>query len=493
VLAALALLPGIARAGAVQLHVVAGNRLTLHADDEPLMDVLRQLARAGVTVRADPRINAQVSIRVDNADVEKTLARLLNAYDYVIVWDVVRGPVGPFPRLSQVDVFRKGRERQADRLPSADQALEVGRDPAQGGIEYVREEILVRLKPGATLEEFRLLLQQTGATVVDCSPAGIYRLRTGPGADIPGLLGVLARHPIVDRAEPNYVYRLIAPAPVVGAAPERLVLPPESGRVKDQPVAVAVLDSGLDPTLKLGDLVAARLDATDPGRPLGDSRGHGTQMALIAMGAVSPDGSAPPGEARGVPIIAVRAFDEQGRASSFGLMRSIVYAVRNGARVINMSWTSTADSRFFQDALQYALDRDVLLVAAAGNEPTGTAAYPAAYPGVVAVSALDAAGARWSQSNYGRFIYAAAPGQASLPVGCNGPPGPYAGTSIASAFVAHALGRYVTAHPEATANEALEAFRRSLTDAGDSGQDPYYGYGAFDSAAQRRLLPRERD
>jgi hypothetical protein len=130
----------------------------------------------------------------------------------------------------------------------------------------------------------------------------------------------------------------------------------------------------------------------------------------------------------------------------------------------------------------------LIVVAAAGNEPTGKAVYPAAYPGVVAVGAVDADGQLWSQSNYGPFISLAAPGTAKFPVGHNGPPGAYAGTSISSAYVTRALSLYLTRHPKATRQEALTALRDALSDAGAAGRDNQYGHGVLDAHALVRLL-----
>ena len=162
----------------------------------------------------------------------------------------------------------------------------------------------------------------------------------------------------------------------------------------------------------LGKVVVGRYDATNPDRPLGDALGHGTQMALIAAGAVSPQKGT---DALAVPLVAIRAFDDNGRASNFGLMRSMAYALEKGARVINMSWGTEAKSDFLATAVAYAQSKGAILVASAGNEPTQKAMYPAAYRDVVAVSALDADGKLWKSSNYGSFVSVAAPGYRDFP------------------------------------------------------------------------------
>jgi hypothetical protein len=139
-------------------------------------------------------------------------------------------------------------------------------------------------------------------------------------------------------------------------------------------------------------------------------------------------------------------------------------------------------------AVAYAQSKGVILVASAGNEPTQKATYPAAYRNVIGVSALDASGNLWESSNYGSFVTVAAPGTASFPVGYKGPPGAYEGTSISSAYVSRALALYLAKHPKATASEAIQALKDSLTDAGATGVDSKYGYGSLDAAAMARFL-----
>jgi hypothetical protein len=96
-------------------------------------------------------------------------------------------------------------------------------------------------------------------------------------------------------------------------------------------------------------------------------------------------------------------------------------------------------------------------------------------------------GTLWEKSNYGDMIVAAAPGRADFPVGHDGPPGSYAGTSIGAPFVARELSLYMARHPGASSRQAIEAFKSSLSDAGPKGKDPQYGYGAFDADAIQRF------
>ena len=88
------------------------------------------------------------------------------------------------------------------------------------------------------------------------------------------------------------------------------------------------------------------------------------------------------------------------------------------------------------------------------------------------------------------FVDLAAPGTAQLPVGYNGPPGRYAGTSAATAYTAGLVAQWMALNPGATSAQAVEALNASLTDTGVPGKDPKYGYGSLDANAVSKLLGR---
>jgi subtilisin family serine protease len=221
---------------------------------------------------------------------------------------------------------------------------------------------------------------------------------------------------------------------------------------------VAVVDSGLRSDADLDKFVLASLDALNPDRPMTDTGGHGTQMALIAAGVVKPMGvqSDSGGQTLVIPI---RAFDENGFTSDLLLMESIDFALKNGARVMSLSWGSETKSVFLSEALEAASAKGLIIVASAGNEPTGDPLYPAAYPEVIGVGALAPNGKAWERSNRGDFVDLYAPGFASLPVGFKGDPGIYAGTSISAAFTANLIAGILSKNPKATRQEILEALR----------------------------------
>jgi hypothetical protein len=136
-----------------------------------------------------------------------------------------------------------------------------------------------------------------------------------------------------------------------------------------------------------------------------------------------------------------------------------------------------------KEVLDKAIAQGALVVAAAGNQATGQPVYPAAFPGVLAVSASDEGGKPADWSNYGDFVGLTAPGYAPIP----GKNQVAVGTSVSTAYAAHVLGRYFQQHPDATAAQAVAALKTALA-AAPAGWDTKYGDGLLDTAAIQRLL-----
>jgi hypothetical protein len=181
-------------------------------------------------------------------------------------------------------------------------------------------------------------------------------------------------------------------------------------------------------------------------------------MALLAAGMVKPYGSGMD-QLQHNPVIPIRIFDANGYTSNFHVMKSIDFALENGARVISLSWASETRSDFLEDQLNTVGSGGGIVVAAAGNEPTGRPVYPAAYHSVIGTGALGADGKIWPQSNYGASVTLYAPGYASFPTGYGAEPGTYAGTSISTAFIAGLFANFLTRHPEAAGQEILNALQ----------------------------------
>jgi subtilisin family serine protease len=126
---------------------------------------------------------------------------------------------------------------------------------------------------------------------------------------------------------------------------------------------------------------------------------HGT-LCVGVIAAVAPDSM----------IMPLRVFNDQGSADVFTIAKAIRYAVQQGAQVINMSYGTLNDSPTLQSAIKFALNKNVVVVASAGNKNTSVPQYPAAYNGVITVAATDLFDRKAPFSNYGGYVYVDAPG-----------------------------------------------------------------------------------
>jgi subtilisin family serine protease len=153
--------------------------------------------------------------------------------------------------------------------------------------------------------------------------------------------------------------------------------------------------------------------------------GHGTLCAGI-IAVVAPDSM----------IMPLRVFDDEGSADVFNLAKAIRYAVGQGAQVINMSFGTMNPSGTLESAVNFALSRNVSMVASAGNDDTAAPQYPAAYSGVITTAATDLLDKKASFSNYGGAIVVDAPGVNIFSAYPGGYYGVVSGTSFSAPAVA---------------------------------------------------------
>jgi len=217
-----------------------------------------------------------------------------------------------------------------------------------------------------------------------------------------------------------------------------------------------------------------------------DDVGHGTHVAGVISAIVNNN--------RGVagmtwmnPVLPVKVLDSSGAGSTYAVARGVIWATDHGAKVINMSLGNYADANFLHDAVKYAFDHDVVLIAASGNDNTDKPGYPAAYPEVLAVAATDSDKNKAPFSNYGDYIDVAAPG---VNIASTFPDNQYAalsGTSMASPHVTALAALIRSANPSLKNTEVMDIIRKSAQDLGPNGKDPYYGYGQIDVENALRL------
>jgi thermitase len=208
-------------------------------------------------------------------------------------------------------------------------------------------------------------------------------------------------------------------------------------------VVIAVLDTGIDKEqVDLVGKVIAEVNFTDS-PTTDDIYGHGTHIAgIIAAWAESGTGVA--GLAHDCRLMNVKVADDQGRFDSSVAAKGINWAVDHGANVINMSLVSTEPSPILEEAINYAWNKGVVVVAAAGNLVGTKVVYPAYYSNCIAVAATDSNDCVASWSSQGGWVDVAAPGvdiYSTLP---DNQYGYKSGTSMAAAHVSGLAGLLFT-------------------------------------------------
>ncbi|WP_100333188.1 cell wall-binding repeat-containing protein [Bacillus alkalisoli] len=205
---------------------------------------------------------------------------------------------------------------------------------------------------------------------------------------------------------------------------------------------IAVLDSGIElqhPDLK--DAIISPHNILAPLELPHDEIGHGTHVAGI-VGAVTNNNVGIASIVRDAFIMPIKVGDKKGVYGS-DLAKGIYYAVDMGAHIINISVAGPTKSRTVEEAIQYAVDNNVLVVAAAGNEGNNLQMYPAALPSVLSVGAVNATTNEYANfSNFGRYVSLAAPGVDVLSTYLlnSGNYTKMSGTSMATPYVASAAG-----------------------------------------------------
>src|SRR6478735_5980283 len=278
-------------------------------------------------------------------------------------------------------------------------------------------------------------------------------------------------------------------------------------------VKIAVIDSGIDaqhPDLK--GAVTGGYDASGSGQPdgqksVGSKPEHGTLVATMLAGrghqpaSASPSPSpgpagTPPDGVMGVApeaqLLSVSTWlgspNPSGKSDQDQIPEAVRWAVDNGAKVINISLGSTTPQwpQSWDAAFLYAEQKDVVIVAAAGNRIGGNlqVGAPATIQGVLTVAGLDRKGAASiDSSSQGISIGVAAPAEdlvGGMPAGGYAE---WAGTSGATPIVSGVAALIRSKWPEMSASQVINRIVTTAKDAGLPGKDPLYGFGVLNAEA----------
>ncbi len=226
----------------------------------------------------------------------------------------------------------------------------------------------------------------------------------------------LTQDPLIEYAEPNYqVSTMLTPNDEMYGQQwnlEAINMPAAWDVTAGEGVTVAVIDTGVTRVSDLAETAfVPGFDFVDDDEDATDLHGHGTHVAgTIAQSTNNGIGVA--GVAFKAKIMPIRVLDANGFGNVADIAEGIRFAADHGATVINMSLGGRSAAATMQDAVTYAHDKGVTIVAAAGNDGSSGSSYPARYEHVIGVSAVGPSGDKAPYSNFGIGVDIAAPGGA---------------------------------------------------------------------------------
>ncbi|HGY56496.1 MAG TPA: T9SS type A sorting domain-containing protein [Caldithrix abyssi] len=204
--------------------------------------------------------------------------------------------------------------------------------------------------------------------------------------------------------------------------------------------------------------------------------GHGTQVAGIIV-AANGNGRGISGTAPGVRVMNLRAGTAAGYLEEDDVANAILYALDNGARIVNMSFGDVALSRFLKEVIYYAAQEGILFIAAAGNSASDAAHYPSGLPEVISVGASTPADGLAGFSNYGNTLDVIAPGVDMLSTAIGGGYNSVNGTSFSAPLVSAVAGLLLSHNSEYSNGQIRNILKTSAKDVLSKGWDYYSGAG----------------
>ncbi|HGE70578.1 TPA: T9SS type A sorting domain-containing protein [Candidatus Poribacteria bacterium] len=336
----------------------------------------------------------------------------------------------------------------------------------------------------------------------------IYKLRFPSNSDIPSIIYKCKSDPIIQYAQPNFYNQLVKKIekpndffyPNQWALEKIELLKAWEIEKGSEDIVIAVVDTGVDynhedlksriwvnkaeiPNNNIDDdgngyiddvigwdffdspEIKLKTDHIDRDNDPMDEDGHGTHVAGIIAG-IPNNSVGIAGITWGCKIMPLRAgskiFEDDDLASA------IVYAVENGAKIINMSWGDDDMSFIIRDVTEYAYKNGCILVGAAGNDNEQKIIYPAKFNHVISVGATNKADKKASFSNYGIGIDILAPGERIFGTVPNNSYSDWSGTSMATPIVSGVIALMLSKRKGLTNQEIVQILRQSADYIGES-------------------------
>ena len=347
---------------------------------------------------------------------------------------------------------------------------------------YQTKELIVQTNDGSAL------INTYGATDSVNDGNGLNFLQYSSEAAAQAARDMLIKNSNVQYAEPNSIVQTssLQTASTDSALPDRWGVDRiAADRMKDylaannktsQNLLVADVDTGVDSS---HPFLAGRV-RTDLGYNFVDNTtntqdviGHGTFISGIIADCTPQN----------VQIIPIKVFDDNQTTTQMNVALGIRYAADRGAKVINMSFDGGYSEvpQIEQSAIDYAISKGAVCVAAAGNYAVDTSSvYPANFPNVITVASVDENDNDSSFSDFGSSIDITAPGENISSCLPGGGYGSESGTSVSTPYVSAAAAMFELNDPSMSPSQIKQAVCASTVDLGAPGWDSIYGAGVLD-------------
>lgn len=376
--------------------------------------------------------------------------------------------------------------------PSSSSGGNSGNNSSDGGSDsntslYVEGQVLVRLKAGVSAQD---VADENNLTLIKTFSIGKMNyalLEINGDATVENTAESVTAGGNVVFAEPNYIYS-------VEKVPDdeyyesnqycHQVMNSESAWDKttgSSSVIIAVADTGVNGThedLK-GKVIAGYDTVNDTAIPASynsDVYGHGTHVAGIAAG-IGNNGIGIAGVNWKAKIMPVKVLSDSGSGSDEGIAQGVVWATDNGAHVINMSLGGKGAGQTIADAVNYAMQNEVIVVVSMGNSGNQQLFFPAAYQGSLPVGSSNARDEISSFSTSGKHISVAAPGDHILSTTVDGGYQTWSGTSMAAPQVTGLVALLRGQHSGWSAEQIRSQIEKTADDIEDDGFDIKSGWG----------------
>lgn len=316
------------------------------------------------------------------------------------------------------------------------------------------------------------------------------------GSNYTDTIGKFKKYSEVEYAEPNYLAAaLMTPNdPLYNSqwGLKKISAPAAWDNAKGGGISVAVVDTGVLSTHPdLSGEVTSGYNFVSSNTNTTDDHGHGTHVSGIVAG-MTNNGIGVASIGYKATIIPVKVLNSSGSGTYAAVSSGIVYAADRGAKIINLSLGGPSPSTTLQNAVTYAVNKGVYVVAARGNSASSAPLYPASCKGALAVTATDSSDNLASFSSYGSDAFIAAPGVNILSTSKTSSYVYMSGTSMATPHFAGLLElalSYISSSGKSVSNTQLMDYIKETSDNvgsysyDSSGWNQYFGYGRINAEA----------